>query len=146
MTRSPVWLARSKKCTKSRSPVKSWTPCTVSWKFQGTYLCGANILSKGRRLSNYNRSLRFIGLTLGWHWVQSCTSWTADPSSRTVGFWSNEYCLRCTEKASHLSGNSCSCSLWRMISLQTPAREASTCKRLVHHSWVSLLLRLHAVQ
>lgn len=38
MTRRPVWLARSRKCSRSRSPVKLKTPCTASWKFQGTYL------------------------------------------------------------------------------------------------------------
>lgn len=40
MTRRPVWLARSKKCSRSRSPVKLRTPGAASWKFQGTYLCG----------------------------------------------------------------------------------------------------------
>lgn len=40
MTSRPVSLARCKKCSRSRSPVKFWTPSTVSWKFQGTYLSG----------------------------------------------------------------------------------------------------------
>lgn len=53
MTRRPVWLARSKKCSKSLSPVKLWTPCTASWKFQGTYLRGGRVnvvkpLQKGK--------------------------------------------------------------------------------------------------
>lgn len=46
MTRRPVRLARSKKCSKSLSPVKLWTPCTGSWKFQGTYLWGGYLLMK----------------------------------------------------------------------------------------------------
>lgn len=57
------------------------------------------------------KCLRCVRLTLGWHSVQSCTSSRVGPSSSTVGFWSSGYSLRCTEKASHLSGNSFFCSL-----------------------------------
>lgn len=130
ITKRPVWLARSKKCSKSLSPVKLWIPSTVSWKFQGTYLHAGMKKNPHQIRRHYwpQSCLWYIRLTFGWHQVPPCTSWAADPSSRSVGFGSSECCQRCTERAAHLSGNNCFYSLLWRISLTTTARQEHVLK------------------